>query len=106
MKSEGDENAPGRAQCEMEHTGGCASGPDDEGELISPMEPRDCVQGGETAEDWRTPGKPHEPSNALYDAVRVPIHVHVNQGGSTPTERNGSVAWKRRRGCLWRGRKG
>ena len=54
MKSEGDDNAPGRAQCEMEHTGGCASGPDDEtervkvaaGKLTSPMEPRDCVQGG------------------------------------------------------------
>ena len=54
MKSEGDNNTPGRAQCEMEHTGRCASGPDNKtkcmkvvaGKLTSPMEPRDCTQGG------------------------------------------------------------
>ena len=37
-------------------------------------------------------GEPHEPSDALYDGTHDPIHVHVDLGGSTPTERNGNIA--------------
>ena len=56
------------------------------------MELREGVQGaGEVADNGGTPGD-HEPSEALYDAARDSIHVHVDPGGSTFTERNGSVA--------------
>ena len=63
------------------------------GEPTDLMWLREGAQGaGEVADNGGTPGEPHEPSEALYDAARDSIHVHVDPGGSTFTERNGSVA--------------
>ena len=50
---------------------------------------------GDIADDGRTPGEPHEPSDALYNAACDPTHVHVDPGGSAYTERNGSLAHER-----------
>ena len=99
-----DDHVPHKAQREMKHRGDGTNGRDDEtghaqvttAEMTNPTESRGHAGGvGEVHDDGGGPGEPYEPSVTLHEAARDPAHVHVDPGGGTHAERNGSVALER-----------
>ena len=95
-ESADDEHVPRNAQCEMEHQGEGASGPDDETRHSKvaagdPKALREGVKGAGDDDDGRHPGDPHEPSDNSPDAARSPAHVLVDPGGGTGDNQNKSV---------------